>query len=150
MDGQRFGKPKVDSRVSSTSIPTFVSRSIRDLTIFIVLGLGQPLLVIRSKELANTVSMNSSSNFFLSGSHSQLSLTLGNRKTYSDIVGPENAAKYKDFIYVAGSASAEFIADVGLVPMEAVKVRMQTTIPPFATGLVDATRKFHALEGTAG
>lgn len=72
------------------------------------------------------------------------------KKTYSDIVGPENAAKYKDLIYVAGSASAEFIADVGLVPMEAVKVRMQTTIPPFANGLVDATKKFHALEGTSG
>jgi solute carrier family 25 phosphate transporter 3 len=31
--------------------------------------------------------------------------------------------KYQDFIYLAGSASAEFIADVALCPFEAVKAR---------------------------
>lgn len=35
---------------------------------------------------------------------------------------PEAAVKYQTFIYLAGSASAEFIADVALCPMEAVKV----------------------------
>ena len=30
------------------------------------------------------------------------------KKTYSDIAGPENAVRYKDAIYLAGSASAEF------------------------------------------
>lgn len=72
------------------------------------------------------------------------------KKTYADLVGPENATKYKSLIFLAGSASAELIADVALVPMEAVKVRMQTTIPPFATGLVSATQKFAAQEGIGG
>ncbi|GAA96559.1 hypothetical protein E5Q_03229 [Mixia osmundae IAM 14324] len=70
------------------------------------------------------------------------------KKTYSDMAGVENAKKYKDAIYLAGSASAEFIADVALVPMEAVKVRIQTTIPPFAKGVVDGTQKIIAAEGT--
>ncbi|POW17187.1 hypothetical protein PSTT_00648 [Puccinia striiformis] len=37
-----------------------------------------------------------------------------------------------------------------ILPMEAVKVRMQTTIPPFATGTVDGFKKFVAVEGTGG
>jgi hypothetical protein len=39
------------------------------------------------------------------------------------MAGPENQEKYQDFIYLAGSASAEFIADVALCPFEAVKAR---------------------------
>lgn len=39
------------------------------------------------------------------------------KKTYSDMAGPTNAVKYKDAIFLAGSASAEFIADVALVPV---------------------------------
>lgn len=35
-------------------------------------------------------------------------------------------AKYTTVVYLAGSASAEFFADVGLCPMEAVKVRVTT------------------------
>ncbi|KAI9603463.1 hypothetical protein KEM48_001475 [Puccinia striiformis f. sp. tritici PST-130] len=69
------------------------------------------------------------------------------KKKYADAVGPVNAVKYKDAIYLAGSASAELIADTAFVPMEAVKVRMQTTIPPFATGTVDGFKKFVAVEG---
>ncbi|MBW0496383.1 hypothetical protein O181_036098 [Austropuccinia psidii MF-1] len=72
------------------------------------------------------------------------------KKKYADAVGPANAAKYKDAIYLAGSASAELIADAAYVPLEAVKVRMQTTIPPFATNTVDAFKKFVAVEGTGG
>ncbi|XP_022933249.1 mitochondrial phosphate carrier protein 3, mitochondrial-like [Cucurbita moschata] len=45
---------------------------------------------------------------------------------YSYMVGTENAANYKTFIYLAASASAEVIADVALCPMEAVKVGVQT------------------------
>lgn len=45
------------------------------------------------------------------------------RRYYSDLAGPENFEKYQDFIYLAGSASAEFIADVALCPFEAVKAR---------------------------
>merc|ERR1711939_195693 len=72
------------------------------------------------------------------------------KKTYADMAGPINAKKYQDAIYLVGSASAEIIADVALVPMEAVKVRSQTTIPPFARGVVDGTSKFVALEGVGG
>lgn len=71
------------------------------------------------------------------------------KKYYSDIAGPENAAKYKTVIYLAGSASAEVIADVALCPMEAVKVRVQTQ-PGFAKGLSDGLPKFVKAQGYAG
>ncbi|KAK7358696.1 hypothetical protein VNO77_00634 [Canavalia gladiata] len=71
------------------------------------------------------------------------------KKYYSDLAGPENAIKYKTFIYLAGSASAEVIADIALCPMEAVKVRVQTQ-PGFARGLSDGLPKFIKAEGTAG
>lgn len=71
------------------------------------------------------------------------------KKYYSDIAGPEYAAKYKTLIYLAGSASAEVIADVALCPMEAVKVRVQTQ-PGFARGLSDGLPKFVKAEGAMG
>ena len=71
------------------------------------------------------------------------------KKYYSDIAGPEYASKYKTLIYLAGSASAELIADVALCPMEAVKVRVQTQ-PGFARGLSDGFPKFVKAEGTGG
>ncbi|KAK9900754.1 mitochondrial carrier [Cystobasidium minutum MCA 4210] len=70
------------------------------------------------------------------------------KKTYSDMAGPTNAKKYKDAIFLAGSASAEFLADMALVPMEAVKVRIQTTMPPYASGAIAGLNKFRANEGT--
>src|SRR4051794_6719526 len=42
---------------------------------------------------------------------------------YGSRFSKENEQKYKDLIYIAASASAEFIADVALCPFEAVKVR---------------------------
>lgn len=71
------------------------------------------------------------------------------KKYYSDIAGPEYALKYKTLIYLAGSASAEVIADVALCPFEAVKVRVQTQ-PGFARGLVDGLPKFVRSEGALG
>ncbi|KAH9770202.1 mitochondrial phosphate carrier protein 3 mitochondrial [Citrus sinensis] len=71
------------------------------------------------------------------------------KKYYSDIAGPEYAAKYKTLIYLAGSASAELIADVALCPMEAVKVRVQTQ-PGFARGLGDGLPKFLKSDGVSG
>ena len=71
------------------------------------------------------------------------------KKKYSDLAGEENAKKYKTLIYLAGSASAEFIADVALCPFEAVKVRVQTQ-PGFAQGLSDGFPKFIAAEGFGG
>ena len=39
------------------------------------------------------------------------------------MAGEEVAKKYQSMIYLAGSASAEFFADIALCPFEAVKVR---------------------------
>ena len=72
------------------------------------------------------------------------------KKFYADLVGPENAAKYKTSLYLTASASAEFIADLALCPFEAVKVRMQTTIPPFAKGTFDGISSITAKEGFGG
>jgi solute carrier family 25 phosphate transporter 3 len=41
----------------------------------------------------------------------------------------------KTVVYLGASASAEFLADIALCPLEAVKVRMQTTLPPYAHNL---------------
>lgn len=71
------------------------------------------------------------------------------KKLYCDIAGPEMAAKYKTLIYLAGSASAEIIADIALCPMEAVKVRIQTQ-PGFARGLADGLPKLIHSEGAFG
>ncbi|KAE9381819.1 mitochondrial phosphate carrier protein-like protein [Stipitochalara longipes BDJ] len=72
------------------------------------------------------------------------------KKQYADLAGPENAAKYKTWLYLTASASAEFIADIALCPFEAVKVRMQTTIPPFAKGTFDGISTITAKEGFGG
>lgn len=68
---------------------------------------------------------------------------------YEGIVGPENFEKYQDFVYLAASASAEFIADVALCPMEAVKVRVQTS-EGWAKGLSDGFPKFVSESGYGG
>lgn len=47
----------------------------------------------------------------------------------------------KTLIFLGASASAEFIADIFLCPFEALKVRMQTTIPPYAPNLRSAWAK---------
>jgi solute carrier family 25 phosphate transporter 3 len=72
------------------------------------------------------------------------------KKWYSDLAGAENAYRYKTSLYLAASASAEFIADIALCPFEAVKVRIQTTIPPFAKGTFDGISKVTAAEGWGG
>jgi len=72
------------------------------------------------------------------------------KKTYADLAGEQNAHKYKTGLYLAASASAEFIADVALCPFEAIKVRMQTTIPPFAKGTLDGWGQITAKEGFSG
>jgi len=58
---------------------------------------------------------------------------------YSTMAGEENAYHYRGLIYLAGSASAEFIADVALCPMEMVKVKVQTSpAGTFPTSLMPA------------
>lgn len=72
------------------------------------------------------------------------------KKTYSDIAGPEAAHQYKTVLYLSASASAEFLADIALCPFEAVKVRMQTTIPAQYSGTLDGISKITAKEGFGG
>lgn len=56
----------------------------------------------------------------------------------------------KTIVYLGASASAEFLADIALCPFEAVKVRMQTTLPPYANNLREGLSKITAKEGVAG
>ena len=53
-------------------------------------------------------------------------------------------------IFLTASASAEFLADILLCPFEAIKVRMQTTLPPFANTLREGWGKVVEKEGIAG
>lgn len=68
---------------------------------------------------------------------------------YSGVVGEENAYLYRTSLYMTASASAEFVADIALAPMEAVKVRIQT-----GSGLGDTLRecapRLWREEGVAG
>eukprot|EP00246_Nothoceros_aenigmaticus_P001900 TRINITY_DN12585_c0_g1_i1.p1 TRINITY_DN12585_c0_g1~~TRINITY_DN12585_c0_g1_i1.p1 ORF type:complete len:426 (+),score=51.75 TRINITY_DN12585_c0_g1_i1:153-1280(+) len=68
------------------------------------------------------------------------------KKQYTDLAGPQFAKDYKTVVYLAASASAEFIADIALCPFEAVKVRVQTN-PTYARGLVDGLPKMIRTEG---
>lgn len=61
-------------------------------------------------------------------------------------IGEENAVKYRTLLYSVSSASAEVIADLGLCPFEAVKVRVQTN-PQFARGMIDGLPKMISTEG---
>lgn len=68
---------------------------------------------------------------------------------YSNMLGEENTYLYRTSLYLAASASAEFFADIALAPMEAVKVRVQTS-PGFANTLREGAPKLYALEGISG
>uniref|UniRef100_L2G490 Mitochondrial phosphate carrier protein 2 n=1 Tax=Colletotrichum fructicola (strain Nara gc5) TaxID=1213859 RepID=L2G490_COLFN len=57
---------------------------------------------------------------------------------------------YKTGVYLAASASAEFLADIALCPFEAVKVRMQGGIPSPYKGTLDGISKVTAKEGWGG
>ncbi|KAL9550130.1 hypothetical protein MBANPS3_004870 [Mucor bainieri] len=69
---------------------------------------------------------------------------------YSNIVGEKNAHNYRTLVYLSASASAEFIADILLCPMEALKVKMQTSLPPFAKTTGEGFKKIMAHEGIHG
>ncbi|KAH7276665.1 hypothetical protein KP509_39G017000 [Ceratopteris richardii] len=71
------------------------------------------------------------------------------KKIYCDAVGPDNVKQYKTLIYLAGSASAQIIADVALCPFEAVKVKVQAQ-PLFARGLRDGFPRVYSSGGIQG
>lgn len=56
----------------------------------------------------------------------------------------------KTVVFLGASATAEAIADLALCPFEAIKVRMQTTLPPFANTMREGWSKIVAQEGYAG
>jgi solute carrier family 25 phosphate transporter 3 len=64
----------------------------------------------------------------------------------AEVVGHDNATRYRDLVYLTASASAEFFADIALCPFEAVKVRIQTS-PKYARGVVDGLPKMLINEG---
>lgn len=64
---------------------------------------------------------------------------------YMNLAGQEASEKYKGAIWLAGSASAEFFADVALCPLEMTKVKIQTspagTFPvPFGAAWAEMSR----------
>ncbi|KAL5594484.1 hypothetical protein BROUX41_001416 [Berkeleyomyces rouxiae] len=72
------------------------------------------------------------------------------KKTYGDMAGEEAAHKYKTGLYLAASASAEFLADIALCPFEAIKVRMQGSLESPYTGTANGLKTIIANEGVAG
>ncbi|CAB3397930.1 unnamed protein product [Caenorhabditis bovis] len=71
------------------------------------------------------------------------------KNLYSGMLSEENAYIYRTSVYLAASASAEFFADIFLSPMEAVKVRIQTspTAPPTLRGCAPMIYKTEGLFG---
>ncbi|KAI3403422.2 PIC2 [Candida oxycetoniae] len=72
------------------------------------------------------------------------------KQKYSLLVGPKYAHEYKTGIYLAASASAEFLADIALCPLETIKVKTQTTSPPFCNSVWQGWSKIVKSEGVAG
>ena len=72
------------------------------------------------------------------------------KKKYSDFAGEEAAYKYRTYLYLTASASAEVFADIALCPMEALKVRMQTSTTPFASSAREGISKILKQEGISG
>ncbi|KAK2188346.1 hypothetical protein NP493_135g03011 [Ridgeia piscesae] len=68
---------------------------------------------------------------------------------YSGLMGEENTYLWRTSLYLVASASAEFFADIFLCPMEAVKVRIQTS-PGWAGTLREGVPKLFGEEGMMG
>ncbi|XP_045462371.1 phosphate carrier protein, mitochondrial-like [Harmonia axyridis] len=68
---------------------------------------------------------------------------------YSDMIGEENTYIYRTWLYLLASASAEVFADIGLAPMEAAKVKIQTT-PGYTDRLREAIPRIIKEEGPGG
>merc|ERR1711937_178279 len=64
-------------------------------------------------------------------------------------LGEEKAYANKSLIYIGASACAEFIADVFLCPLEAVRIR-QVSDPNFADSLLQGFGKMFKTEGVTG
>jgi len=71
------------------------------------------------------------------------------KSVYSNMIGEENSYLWRTTLYLAASASAEFFADIGLAPFEAVKVRIQTQ-PGWAGTMREGFPKLAKEEGIFG
>ncbi|CAG8956828.1 hypothetical protein HYFRA_00011217 [Hymenoscyphus fraxineus] len=71
----------------------------------------------------------------------------GFKYLYGDVMFP---GVNRTVVFLGASASAEFLADIALCPFEAVKVRMQTSVPPFAQTMREGLSKVIKQEGYAG
>merc|ERR1712088_1008923 len=67
------------------------------------------------------------------------------KNVYGGMMGEENAYVYRTSLYLIASASAEFFADIAIAPMEAVKVRIQTS--DYSSTLRDCFPRMKADEG---
>lgn len=71
------------------------------------------------------------------------------KDAYMNLAGEEASSKYKGAIWLAGSASAEFFADIALCPLEMTKVKIQTSPAgtfPVPTGAAIAEMRKLAVE----
>lgn len=71
------------------------------------------------------------------------------KAVYANLIGEENTYLWRTTLYLAASASAEFFADIGLAPFEAVKVRIQTQ-PGWANTMREGFPKLYKEEGVTG
>jgi len=71
------------------------------------------------------------------------------KSIYGGFLGEENAYLWRTSMYLAASASAEFFADIGLCPFEAVKVKIQTQ-PGWADTFKEGFPKLYQEEGLFG
>ncbi|KAJ1719770.1 Cu/Pi carrier [Coemansia erecta] len=70
---------------------------------------------------------------------------------YGQAVGSDRAQRHKTLLYLSASASAEFLADIMLCPLETIKVRMQTAAPGTAVGGFASTlSQIRSAEGLQG
>jgi len=71
------------------------------------------------------------------------------KQVYADMLGEELTFQYRTSLYLAASASAEFFADIMLAPMEATKVRVQTSpgAPPTLRGCAPMIYRNEGLSG---
>ena len=73
------------------------------------------------------------------------------KQLYSEALGQERTYQHRTELYLAAAATAEFLADIALSPLEACKVRMQTApLWMFPTTLREAAPRILREEGLHG
>ncbi|CAF3183197.1 unnamed protein product [Rotaria socialis] len=66
------------------------------------------------------------------------------KDAFSNLVGYDNAQKYRGLVWLSGAAASEFCACIALCPMEMIKVKVQTSVPgTFPTAFIPATVNMH-------